>query len=596
MKTHSKRLFINNLPDNVTQVDLQQKFSDYGKVSSIEIKQRKNTGVNQTAHFAYVHIDIENRALQNCISEFSNKKWKGHWLLVEEAKESFMERLKREREEQNAHEMTKPTQSVTINTPDNINNVKGFVSNRRYHSSSSEDEQKDEGFVSADEFEITKKSARTVIDTTETESTLKNTKQKDDMKKPNSKEVEADKKRLQSIAQMKRGYQQQKSLIKSALANIDVKPKNKIIFNDDDNSDGRPQKQNKQKEYYNNSQKKLQLFNEEEDEANIGNADNKDYNFEIKEHFEGKKGQKLMALQSKFKNDKRFTLDARFLEESENEEQLQNNEIEDKEISHEDEKQKQFEILEEVLGKKISRKQVKNDELVNRAPKMMLRFDPTQPEHSKFEVKDTAKQEKKKKKETKKEVEDKIVEAVPAPEVSKDTFYKVAVDLKTTLQEKEGFSLADMFSKEIQNVVESEEEKTVEEPVTNKQTKTFVHEKNPFRYDSSDSDDDDNDNDDNVPTATKKAPSSDINQQQKPGTTKLWTESFFFKYDDYRLQEGLDFVKRLEVDDQDDFHKLRRNLKEIVRAKVKNNQRKNRPFRKKLGGKKRIKVKRALKR
>lgn len=60
--------------------------------------------------------------------------------------------------------------------------------------------------------------------------------------------------------------------------------------------------------------------------------------------------------------------------------------------------------------------------------------------------------------------------------------------------------------------------------------------------------------------------------------------------------EGLDFIKRLEVDDQDDFYKLRRNLKEIVRAKVKNNQRKNRPFKKKLGGKKRIKVKRALKR
>lgn len=84
---------------------------------------------------------------------------------------------------------------------------------------------------------------------------------------------------------------------------------------------------------------------------------------------------------------------------------------------------------------------------------MMLRFDPTQPEHSKFEVKDTIKPEKKKRKlkETSKEAEDKIVEEAPIPEVSKDTFYKVAVDLKTALQEKEGFSLADMFSKELQN-------------------------------------------------------------------------------------------------------------------------------------------------
>lgn len=66
MKTHSRRLFINNLPNNLTEADLQQKFSDYGNVSSIEIKQRKNVGINQTTHFAYVHIDIDSKDLQNC--------------------------------------------------------------------------------------------------------------------------------------------------------------------------------------------------------------------------------------------------------------------------------------------------------------------------------------------------------------------------------------------------------------------------------------------------------------------------------------------------------------------------------------------------
>lgn len=174
------------------------------------------------------------------MNEFYNKKWKGHRLLVEEAKESFMERLKREREEQKADTTTKPTQSVTINIANNVNNVKIFV-NKKYHTSSSEsseDEQKDIGFTSTstncdkkrkigndshtqaeDELEINKKSVRIVVDNAEAESVLKDIKEKDN-KKRCSREAEADKKRLQSIAQMKKGYQQQKSLIKSALANI----------------------------------------------------------------------------------------------------------------------------------------------------------------------------------------------------------------------------------------------------------------------------------------------------------------------------------------------------------------------------------------
>lgn len=97
----------------------------------------------------------------------------------------------------------------------------------------------------------------------------------------------------------------------------------------------------------------------------------------------------------------------------------------------------------------------------------------------------------------------------------------------------------------------------------------------------------------------------------------FFSEKFFFKDDDYRLQgkidygifgrnyffhffflaEGLDFVKRIASAEESDFMQVRRNLKEIVRAKVRQNQRKNKPFKRKLGGRKKmIKIRKAMKR
>lgn len=49
------------------------------------------------------------------------------------------------------------------------------------------------------------------------------------------------------------------------------------------------------------------------------------------------------------------------------------------------------------------------------------------------------------------------------------------------------------------------------------------------------------------------------------------------------------------MDDKEEFIQVRRNIKEIVKAKVRNNLRKNKPFRKKLGGRRMIKIKKAIK-
>lgn len=70
----------------------------------------------------------------------------------------------------------------------------------------------------------------------------------------------------------------------------------------------------------------------------------------------------------------------------------------------------------------------------------MLRFDPTQPEHSIFEIQNeqvTNEKAKKKKGEVNKLKEPDVE---PIPEVSKSVFYEVTENLKDVFQEKSAFS------------------------------------------------------------------------------------------------------------------------------------------------------------
>lgn len=68
----------------------------------------------------------------------------------------------------------------------------------------------------------------------------------------------------------------------------------------------------------------------------------------------------------------------------------------------------------------------------------MLRFDPSKPDHSKFEMKEkkhACKWEEMNNKET----------TIPPVEVSKEKFFKVDRNLKESLKENKSFSLLSMF-------------------------------------------------------------------------------------------------------------------------------------------------------
>lgn len=78
----------------------------------------------------------------------------------------------------------------------------------------------------------------------------------------------------------------------------------------------------------------------------------------------------------------------------------------------------------------------------------MLRFDPSQPEHTKYEIPKVASERKEKRKRKNSDTEimtEKRQEEKIAPEVSKEVFFSVSDNLKQTFEEKKEFSLLSMF-------------------------------------------------------------------------------------------------------------------------------------------------------
>ncbi|KAJ8970059.1 hypothetical protein NQ317_012034 [Molorchus minor] len=183
--------------------------------------------------------------------------------------------------------------------------------------------------------------------------------------------------RLQSVNNLKKDYQMRKSIIQEALSRVDSGPKNKIIFNDTEEG---------------NRSSKRHLFKR----TNLKTKRPK-LTLKLNDIFKEKMGKshrpKLLALQSKYKSDKRFVLDSRFVENDEENNKAGNTEENELDDLGE-EKQKEYEILEQVLEKKVS-KPVRNDS--ERTVKAMLRFDPSQPDHSKFEIQNGVRKEKKRK-------------------------------------------------------------------------------------------------------------------------------------------------------------------------------------------------------
>ncbi|XP_026729488.1 probable RNA-binding protein CG14230 [Trichoplusia ni] len=569
------RLFVGNLPENTEDKDVLSAFSVFGEITNIDLKTKNGAG-NENKKFAFVSLSAPNVDVESCIKHFSNQDFHGNRLYVTRARESFLERLQREREvaQKKDEEKVKvssqenlPKKQPIIKLSEKLNPRKRKIELGHTNEAFSKTRKQKEGKIHT---EATSYNAGDTVDgkhapVVETEA--------------DKKKHEAEKKRLESMKKKRQEFKEKQMIIKTGLTGVDKVHNKKVIFSDFDDISPKHANENDEKQNRRVSQKNL--FDHDAE----GSDD--DIDFKVKNQYEGKKGQKVLDLQSRYKSDKRFTLDERFIEdEEEGNNDEQNYDNEEVELGTADEKAKQMNILQDVLGVTIRQRFTETDNKKNKPKLGMLRFDPSQPDHAKFLAPVEAKPQptKKSKKSKDKQAEDPQVPQVPEGpkvEVSKEQFYKVSDALKEAIAQPSTFSLRSLFgnNEDVDDGPKEQETTYIPlEPPKQKKVKNPLDrkEKNPFVYDSSDSETEEPDNKEvkkavEIPTAPIVEPKA------------VWKENLFFTEFDIRLKEGLAFFSKAP---ETEVQKERRELKSLMKKRIYNKDRKNQMFKKKIGGRK----------
>ncbi|XP_069682247.1 probable RNA-binding protein CG14230 isoform X2 [Periplaneta americana] len=611
MKKDKKRIYVGNLPFDVSETDIIKRFRSFGNVQSVEVKHRPDSSA-----FAFLDLETDEENLNLCFSTLLKKKWNGNVIKLQLAKESFLSRLEKER---------KGTQSERQELGREQNKHDNFVTRKHKEVSSKEiyKSAKDEklrvidsdgssgaqvvyngklrmfggtGNIFSDLEEVnhgkmceSEGAATDLLQRLEKFSNVwKDLPEKCDLIKIKTDKIEieneklgkleitnkfekleksllAEEKRKKSVEERRKSFQKQKQTIKLALSSTDSGHKNKkIVFDSEDESNNTKKRVSfgeanfsLESEIVDESTHKPNLF----EGSSSGEESEAENNFKIKPQFEGSKGQKLLELQSRFGNDSRFAMDERFYESDE-----ENEEVHMETLNVDDERKRQFEILENILGHKIPVTE-KKKEKIKHTP--MIRYDPTNPDHAKFETKIEPNVKNRKVTHLSSDNEREKLHSETNKNdiqttVSKETFYKVTDTLKETLKKRnentEEFSLRKLFGN-----TGKEDGSEEEETYTTKHLSKPEWTTDPFRCESFESE-------------------QPIEQNQPQSQ---FSERFFFIKDDPCFQEGLDWIRGSQSKDESfDYAKHRRELKRLVRAKVKNNRRNNRPWRRKVGGQK----------
>ncbi|XP_073500425.1 nucleolar protein 8 [Phyllobates terribilis] len=248
-----------------------------------------------------------------------------------------------------------------------------------------------------------------------------------------TKQLQDNQKRLAAMEERRKEREQRKQAIQGALLKLDLQSAKKsqhIVF--DSESEEESEKEDSSTRNVHNDKKtkpiNAKLFDSSGEDSD-DEEEKDDERFEIKTQYEGRSGEKLMVLQSRFGTDERFKMDARFLEDSSEEEadteKTPKSQADDDSLSAE--KKKNLDILQSVLNVNVEPQPASKKAAKAKIFKDLnaLQYDPTKEDHVMFETK--AQEEKKESKAARKK---KRMEAEKLPEVSKEIFHEVILDFK----------------------------------------------------------------------------------------------------------------------------------------------------------------------
>ncbi|XP_065213862.1 probable RNA-binding protein CG14230 [Planococcus citri] len=630
-----RRLFVGNLPKDVSEPALENLFNKY-KVSKIDIKRKKV--LDDEAVFAFVNISSDN--VDKCLSELRNKKLNNCTLKIEPAKESFLERLKKEHHEkyQSNNKSSAPTTYNSFQLRQNFNGTKNKkiifgdddenpapqstieetenIPHKRYKSNDqstsnsfqlrqSFSEVKNKKIVFGDgNFEdstTSKPAAETAEDVPRQRNlpmfrgtasvSVNDTKPKDKSAAVKSKlpqenvniHISANNANtaMRKFEEFSDVWKDDFTSSNYEIRKISFKEKPKSTEKEDAQS---PSFQNTSSDKHN----ERNLITEETNEKVWPNK-----KYPERKLFNGEKKEKTIAWKTMNRTnehstenssketpqwrvtnteDDRFKMDEKFFDAN------------DTSIS--DEKRKRKKSVHDSLENEMKNDSVAKEVFEHR---QLVRYDPTRPDHKilekNVEKKDTsipdAKKKKTKKKQEKHQSEyDKKSEPVAKPEVSKEKHYSVADTLKDAFKKTEsqsGFSLSSLFDQKIKEDTSSLPIRDIDSGKTISED-NYHAENIPQEYSDDESEED-------VEMETPIDIPSTSASEKVLGKCGVWGETFFFKENDSRFKEAIDFFKPEDENKVTDFDKQRNKLRSIVRKKLQNSKKDNKLFKQKLGGK-----------
>ncbi|EDW86293.1 uncharacterized protein Dwil_GK17323 [Drosophila willistoni] len=556
----STRFFLADLPSRTNESDLIGLFQDYGQVQHVDLKRKDEDETQAAKVIAFVTVQSDDA--QYCVNELNWQKLHGAKLKVSLAKESFLDRLKREREENQQKDQQQS--DYTQYNENSSQLLKQNTQNKRRVFGEDEEIGDDE---IAPELLITKKRAshsihngKIVIQQEHDVKPLhviENYKKSDKRTSKDAIVSKAEQKRKESQNKMRQEHQQKKSAIQMALSSEGIQSK-RIKFSDAEEEDETEKKPTEK------PKRDIFAADQDDDEEEDENV--------LLPQYAGKKGERLVELQSKQSLDPRFRITGNFVDDEEDEAE---NDDEDKSQTQENERNWQMGILEQVVGHKLTNESGSKGESKK---KKMLRFDPAKEDDQKLvRQKPIAKESPEDKRDN-----NGTSASAPAPAaavVSKSAFYMVTDTLKESLNMRgEGFSLLDMFGsahdEELAKRQGQLEKLSNEKILVNKSNAhklDLVAVINPFSYDSSDSENDEE--------SAKKPPQTEVNENEAPANAtnqskkkmnKIQMESFFIPKNDPRLKEGAKFFKvsKAEVMAHADYDQVKNRLKLLITNKI----------------------------